>query len=342
MAGLGDKLSILAPPNRPGHEPVQQAGGLMKTSVGPFAHGDGARQPHPAGIPMLKGVLLGFACYAAYAISDAFVKSLHGSLPAYEAVFFGAVLMLLAIPLIRQPGDRWIEVFRARRPSLWWIRAISGAICNVSAVVAFTHLPMAEAFALIFLLPIFVTVLSVIFLKEHVHWRRWSAVIAGFIGVLVVLRPGFRALGVGHLAAMTCGLSGAVSVVALRMAGAHEKRISLYGAGVIGPLVVGLVFMLPGFVWPSAHQWFLLSGYGLLAGAGGVLLMLATQNAPANRVAPTQYSQMLWAIGFGYWLFGDHLDWPMLIGIVLILGSGLFTLVREDKVTPWVRRTKLV
>ncbi|MGO4700072.1 DMT family transporter [Dyella sp. 2RAB6] len=291
---------------------------------------------------MLKGVLLGFACYAAYAISDAFVKSLHGTLPAYEAVFFGAVLMLSALPFIRRPEDRWIEVFQARKPVLWWIRAISGSICNIAAVIAFTALPMAEAFALIFLLPIFVTVLSVLFLKEHVGWRRWSAVLAGFLGVLVVLRPGFRALGVGHLAAMTCGLSGAVSVVALRMAGAHEKRISLYGAGVIGPLLAGGLLMLPDFVWPDAHQWMLLSGYGLLAGLAGVLLMLATQHAPANRVAPTQYSQMLWAIGFGYWLFGNRLDWPMLFGIALILGSGLFTLVREGRVTPWWRRTKLV
>jgi S-adenosylmethionine uptake transporter len=291
---------------------------------------------------MLKGVLLGFACYAAYAISDAFVKSLHGTLPAFEAVFFGAVLGLVAIPFIRKPGDRWREIFVAKRPSLWWIRAVTGAITNLSAVVAFTHLPMAEVFALIFLMPIFVTVLSVVFLKEHVGWRRWSAVFAGFVGVLVVLRPGFRQLGVGHFAAIACGMAGAVSVVALRMAGAHEKRISLYGAGVIGPLVVGGVLMLPSFVWPTLYQWWLLAGYGLLAGLAGVLLMLATQLIPANRVAPTQYSQMLWAIGFGYWLFGDTLDWPMLAGIVLILGAGLFTLVREDKVTGWWRRTRLV
>jgi S-adenosylmethionine uptake transporter len=291
---------------------------------------------------MFKGVLLGFACYAAYAVSDAFVKSLHGSLPAFEAVFFGALLALSAIPFIRKPGDRWHEVFVANRPSLWWIRAVTGAASNLSAVVAFTHLPMAETFALIFLMPIFVTVLSVIFLKEHVGWRRWSAVLAGFVGVLVVLRPGFRHLGLGHFAAIACGMAGAVSVVALRMAGAHEKRISLYGAGVVGPLAVGGVLMLPSFVWPDLHQWWLLAGYGLLAALAGVLLMLATQAAPANRVAPTQYSQMLWAIGFGYWLFGDSLDWPMLVGIAMILGAGLFTLVREDQVTGWWRRIKLV
>jgi S-adenosylmethionine uptake transporter len=291
---------------------------------------------------MRKGVLLGFACYAAFSISDAFVKSLRGSLPAYEAVFFGAVLGLAALPFIRARGDRWRDVVTANRPGLWWLRAITGAICSIAAVIAFTALPMAETFALIFLMPIFVTLLSVLFLKEHVGWRRWLAVCTGFIGVMVILRPGFRELGIGHLAAIVCGLSGAVSVVTLRLAGPFEKRISLYGAAVIGPLLLGGLLMLPRFVPPNLHQWTLLAGYGLLSGLAGVLLMLATLLAPANRVAPTQYSQMLWAIGFGYWLFGDGLDGPMLIGITLILGAGLFTFVREEKVTPWWRRARML
>ncbi|HTV84414.1 MAG TPA: DMT family transporter [Dyella sp.] len=291
---------------------------------------------------MIKGVLLGFASFAAYAISDAFVKSLHGTVPPYESVFFGAVFGLAALPFMMSRGDRWQDALTARRPWLWWVRSVAGAVGNITSVTAFTLLPMAEVFTLIFLMPIFVTLLSVLFLKEHVGWRRWSAVFVGFAGVLVVLRPGFRALGVGHLAALICGLFAACSVIALRMAGPHEKRISLYGAGVVGPLVAGGVLMIPRFIWPDLHQWLLLAGYGLLAALAGVLLMYATLIAHANRVAPTQYSQMLWAIGFGYWLFGDRLDWPMLVGIVLILGAGLFTLVREEKVTPWWRRAKML
>jgi S-adenosylmethionine uptake transporter len=295
-----------------------------------------------AGIRMIRGVLLGFASFAAYAISDAFVKSLHGSVPPYESVFFGALFGLTALPFIMAKGDRWRDVVTAQRPALWWVRAVAGAVGNIASVTAFTLLPMAEVFTLIFLMPIFVTLLSVLFLKEHVGWRRWSAVFVGFAGVLIVLRPGFRELGLGHLAALICGLFAAASVVALRMAGQHEKRISLYGAGVVGPLVAGGLLMIPRFAWPNLHEWELLAGYGLLAALAGVLLMYATLIAPANRVAPTQYSQMLWAIGFGYWLFGDKLDWPMLVGIVLILGAGLFTLVREEKVTQWWKRTKMV
>ena len=291
---------------------------------------------------MFKGVLLGFMAFAAFALSDAFVKLLRGSLPPYEAVFFGAMLGLTALPFIKGPGDRWRDVVQAQRQGLWLVRAVASAIGSISAVVAFTALPMAEAFALIFLLPIFVTILSVLVLKEHVGWRRWSAVVAGFIGVLVVLRPGFRVLGIGHLAAILCGLSGAISMIALRLAGPHEKRLTLYGAGMIGSLLFAGLMMLADFRWPGLAQWLFLLGYGLLAALASVLLMLATQKAPANHVAPTQYSQMLWAVLLGYVLFHDALDWPMAIGIAIILGAGLFTFMREDRVTRWWRRARVV
>jgi drug/metabolite transporter (DMT)-like permease len=292
--------------------------------------------------PAVKGVLLGFMAFAAYALSDAFVKSLKGSLPAYEAVFFGAALGLTALPFIKARGDRWREVLVAQRRGLYLVRAIAGAVGSVAAVIAFTALPMAEAFALIFLLPIFVTMLSVLVLKEHVGWRRWSAVVAGFIGVLVVLRPGFRALGIGHLAAIICGLAGAISMIALRLAGPHEKRLTLYSAGMVGSTLLTGVLMLSRFRWPDLHQWLLLLGYGLLAALAAVLLMLATQKAPANHVAPTQYSQMLWAVLLGYVLFHDELDWPMAAGIAIILGAGLFTFVREERVTRWWKRVRMV
>ena len=101
----------------------------------------------------------------------------------------------------------------------------AGAVNNLGALLAFTHLPMAEAFALIFLMPIFVTLLSVVVLREHVGWRRWLAVVAGFAGVLVVLRPGFRELHIGHLGGIICGLAGACGVVLMRRVGDREHRL---------------------------------------------------------------------------------------------------------------------
>ena len=290
-----------------------------------------------------RGVLLSFAAYASYALSDASVKLLHGGLPPFELVFFGAILGLPVIPLVRKPGEQWLDLIRCNDRRMWSLRALAAVVGSLCSVVAFTALPMAEAFALIFLLPTFVTILSVIFLKEQVGWRRWSAVVMGFVGVLIVLRPGIRALGIGHLAAIASGFAGAVTIIVLRALGPTEKRISLYGAGLIGPIVVSFLVMVPHFVMPVARQWLFVLAYGLLGAGGNALLMLASALAPASLVAPPQYSQMLWAIFLGTVVFSDNLDAPMFVGAAVIIGSGLFTFAREKARKPrWWNRAPLI
>ncbi|MBW6419842.1 DMT family transporter [Rhizobium sp. XQZ8] len=277
----------------------------------------------------LKGVLLAFLSFAAYSWSDASVKMIEGALTPYEMGFWGAVFMLAGFPFLLKKDDRWHDAFRSTNRPLWILRFFSAAIGTIGSVAAFTYLSMAEAFALIFLLPSFVTIMSVIFLKETVGIRRWSAVVIGFIGVLVVLRPGFRELSIGHLGAVFAGLSGAISIVIYRAMGPTEKTISLYGAGIAGVLVVLGFMMIPDFRWPTMIEWVMLAGYGLLGAFATIMLMYAANYAPAAMIGPPQYSQMLWAILFGYLIFGDTVDLPMLIGILLIIGSGLLTLARE-------------
>jgi drug/metabolite transporter (DMT)-like permease len=276
-----------------------------------------------------QGVLLAFLAYSAYAVSDASVKLLHGTLSVHEAVFFGALSGVLVLPLLRRPGERLVEVFRARNRVMWFARAGAALTGSIGSVTAFTHLSMAEAFSLLFLMPTFVTVLSVAFLKEPVGWRRWLAVLMGFAGVLVVLRPGFRELNIGHLGAVVGGFSGAFTVVMLRAFGKTETRLSLYGAGLIGPILGGGLLMLPDFTWPTPMQWVWLMGYGLLMAAGNVLVMLASMRIPASLVAPAQYSQMIWAIALGYLVFGDGIDAMMALGVAIIILSGLMTFMRE-------------
>lgn len=279
----------------------------------------------------LKGILLAFAAFAAYAWSDASVKLIEGQLSPIQSAFFGAVFGLFALPFIRKRNDKWTDIVKTTNRPLWMLRFVSSGIGAVTSVTAFTHLAMAEAFALIFLLPSFVTIMSVVFLKEQVGIKRWSAVIIGFAGVLVILRPGFRELSIGHVAAIIAGLCGALSIVIFRAMGPKEKNISLYGAGVLGCLAICGVLMVPSFVPPTGEQWLLLAGYGLLGALANVLIMYSAQYAPAAVIGPTQYSQMLWAILFGYLIFGDAIDGWMLVGIALIIGSGLLTLIREKQ-----------
>ena len=275
------------------------------------------------------GVLLGFASFALFSFSDASVKLVQGRVPPTESAFFGAVLGLAVICFAPGQGGRWRGVFATTSRPLWLLRFFALPISIIGSVIAFTHLSMAEAFVLIFLQPAFVTVLSVLFLKESVDFRRWSAVVIGFVGVLVVLRPGFRTLGVGHLGAVFAGLGGAVSVVVFRALGNRENTRSLFGAGMFGGVVVCGLLMIPRFIVPDAWQSLELLSYGLLAAFAYLLLMRAALYAPAAQLGPTQYSQMLWAILLDKLLFGTAVDLLTLTGIGLIIGSGLLALMRE-------------
>lgn len=277
----------------------------------------------------LKGVLFAFASFAAFSFSDASVKLVHGALPTYESAFFGAVFALLVLPFLRAPGEPWHDVVATTNRPLWLLRFIAYPLGVGGSVMAFTHLTMAEAFTLIFLQPAFVTIMSATFLKERIFWQRKLAVLLGFIGVLIVLRPGLRPLSIGHVGAIIAGLGGAIQVISFRAAGPNESRLSLFGAGILGALALCGLASIPTFKVPTLTEMLFLSGYGLLAAFANVLLMRAAQLAPAGQISPTQYSQMLWAIVIGYIIFSDTIDLPTIAGIALIVASGLITLLRE-------------
>ena len=280
---------------------------------------------------MFYGVFLSFASYAAYAVSDACVKFIDGAFPPYETAFYGALAGIIVIPFLKSHDNQWIDIIRSKNWPMWFLRTISGAFGVIGSVTAFTHLSMAEAFTLIFLQPLFVSILSMIFLKEPIGWRRWLAIIIGFLGVLIVLRPGFRELNIGHIGAVFAGLSGAISIIIVRHMGGKEKRITLYSSGIIGSIVICGMLSIPHYIEPKGIEWLYLAGYGLLAALGALFLMAAARLVPAIAIATPQYSQMIWAILFGYFIFNDQLDMPMAIGILLIMASSLLTFLREKQ-----------
>ncbi|MBB2162423.1 DMT family transporter [Gluconacetobacter sacchari] len=279
----------------------------------------------------MRGILLAFGAFAAFSCSDASVKLIRDGLPPYECAFFGSLSALVVFPFLLGGKDRLTDVFATRNRRLWMVRFIAYPLGIIGSVTAFSHLSMAEAFTLIFLQPSFVTLMSIVFLRERIGLPRWVAIGLGFVGVLIVLRPGLRPLSIGHLGAVVAGMAGAVSVVTFRASGTHEKQISLFGAGILGGITICGLVSIPGFALPTPHQAGLLAGYGLLAAVANVLLMHAAFHAPAGAIAPTQYSQMIWALAIGHLVFGDSADMVTLSGIGLIICSGLITLVREQE-----------
>lgn len=277
-----------------------------------------------------SGMMLSFIGFALFSISDACSKGLAGQLDPFEVAFSGGVFGFLILPFIRQPHESYTDIFATDRPSMWLLRAVSTFVSTAASVMAFMLLPMPEALALMFLMPFFVTLISVVLLKEKVSGWTWLSVAVGFLGVLIVLRPGARAFHLGHLCAVIAAMANAASVIAYRLSGQNSARLSLFGSSLFGPLIGDGLLMLAHASWPhGAVTWLLLFGYGFLAALGQLLMMMATALAPANRVALPQYSQMLWAVAFSYLLFNQPLDSWTFVGIVVVTLSGLLHWIRQ-------------
>lgn len=280
---------------------------------------------------MTNGILLALIGYASYSCSDAVIKSLGGGLSVFEIGFFSTLFGGCFILFTRPADERWRDFWRTKRPWAIQIRAWSGIASGILSVFAFTTIPLAEVYALIFLAPLFVTILSTVVLKEKVGPWRWFAVLAGFAGVMLVVRPGFRELHLGHLAAFTIAFLAATNVILLRSLAGGEKRTTILGVLIgYGLLFNGIGAAATSFTLPQAHQlgWLVLAG--AFTAGGQLLQLLAVRNAPANRIAPTHYSQIAWAIVLGALFFQEYPDLVALLGLAVVGGSGLLTMVREE------------
>lgn len=288
---------------------------------------------------MLKGVLLAFLTYAVFSTCDAAVKGLGGLMPVSEIVFLATLLQFAVILVLRPPGERWRDIFRMKHPMKVMLRAFCAVTAVLCSTYAFVTIPLAEAYALFFLSPAIVTMLSIFFLGERVGWRRLGAVGIGFAGMLLVVKPGFRELHLGHLIAALVACASATSIIVLRMIGRTERQVSLLGIIMLACIVSSGILAIPVFVIPPKAAIVPLLIAGIAGGLGQVLFLAATRAAPANRVAPAQYSQIFWAVFFGALIYSEVPDALAFAGIALIALSGLFTFLREDKVTSWPRRT---
>ena len=291
---------------------------------------------------MIKGVAAGFMAYALFSSSDACVKALGGGMSVFEIIFLLTLASLCTFAFAKPASERWREVLHIHRPGLVFVRATSGVAGSIASVYAFTTLPLAEAYSLLFLMPAFATLLAIPALGDHVGWRRSMAIFCGFLGVVLVVRPGFHQLHPGHLAAAFAAVAAAVTMISLRSLGKTEKRITLLATLYLSMLAVDGTLMLFNFTVPDLRQAALAVLAGLFSGFGQILMLAATRNAPPNRVAPSQYSQMIWAAVFGGVFFGEIPDPVAFAGMALIVASGLFTFLREEHLYGWSRRIPLM
>ena len=278
------------------------------------------------------GLGFAFLSYALFSIADVSVKAIGTHLSVYEVSFFLAVFSLVALPFAKDRNDSWRGILVMRRPALVLFRSLSGTLAGVFSILALTHVPIAEAYAVVFIAPILALVLSVVFLSEVVGWRRWSSVVAGILGVLIVMRPGFREIEFGHLAALAAALFVATSIVCLRVLGPSERPVTIFAVlTLINFVAIVPPMLVTGVTAPTLLEWALLILAGVVAGAAQLLLQAATRRAPANQIAPLQYSQLGWAILYSALFFAELPDAWTIVGLVFVVASGLVLIQRRPE-----------
>lgn len=279
---------------------------------------------------MPLGVLLALAAYGLYSCCDAIIKGFGGNVTVHEIAFFTAVFSLLPAALTKPKGEHFRHTLRLRHPWLVHLRGLSVLVGNLGIIYAFVSIPLTDAYSLAFLAPIFVVVLSVFFLKEVVGWQRMLFLLASFVGVLLVVRPGFRELELGHLAAVMAAICGAVTTTVLRKVAPVEQRTSLIATALGYIIVVNGVWMIPTFEMPTLTEFALMALIGMLGGTGNILMITATRRAQATEIAPVQYSQIFWAIVFGAIFFNEVPDAIGYAGLAIVVGAGILNVISAE------------
>lgn len=268
------------------------------------------------------GAILALGAYALMAFGDALIKGAGPGLSVFQIGLFVGSVSVVATLFMRPAGERWRDVFAMRHPWLVLARSLTGMGAGFLGIFAFTTIPFAEAYALIFMAPFVVVLLSIALLGERMGLMGWGAVIAGAAGAFLVIRPGFRTIEPGHLAALGVAVCAGLTVIILRRIAGTEKRTSILGIPIFLAVLVSAVGSVPGFQLPDPGQYAFLVASGVLAALGQLALLGASRRAPASAVGQAQYSQLVWAVLIGAAFYGEIPDLLSIAGMVIIAGAG--------------------
>jgi drug/metabolite transporter (DMT)-like permease len=275
----------------------------------------------------LRGIGLSACACAVFAVADTTSKYLSTSVPIIEIQWIRYMLFLgMATVLFARAPARSL---RPHNPKLQILRGLCVTGSSVLFVYGIREMTMAQATTISFLSPLLITVLSIPLLGEIVGVRRWAAVLAGMIGMLIVVRPGssgFQPAALFGVASSSCWAL--ALIITRRIAASDEPRTTILWSAMVGAAV--LTVLLPFEArWPSWGQLGLCLMLGVLSSAGQWLVVLAHRLAPASLLAPISYTQLPWVTIGGYLVFDNLPDHWTLVGATIIIASGLYTAHRE-------------
>ena len=278
----------------------------------------------------MKAIVFNLLAWVMLPIMDGFAKYLSADLPVLQitwARYFFTVAFTFPIMFFFYRNQlKWSD-----KPKLQIIRGLILLIANICFFYSISVISLAKALTLAFVAPLIVTAFSPMFLGEKVGVRRWSAVVIGFIGSLVVIRPGFVEINLASLAALGTGVMyGFYLIITRKLSTSDNPLLTLLLTGIVGAVIITCV--MP-FVWvtPSLNQWSMMAAIGVFACIGHLFLILSLKYADASKLAPFSYFEIITNIIIGYYIFSDFPDNWTFLGLFIIVISGIYISRREKK-----------
>ncbi len=294
---------------------------------------------HDKAAPGLGLILMAIG-FMLMSLNDGVAKFVGESVPPGEVAWARFLFQsILAVPMV-VAATGWRSLI-PDRPIANALRGVLLSSATAMFFIGLKKIPLADSVAIFFIMPFLLTILSVFIDREHVGWRRWTAIAIGFFGAILVIQPSFEAFGL--FALFPAGAAASLAVFMLlnrRLRGTGGAMALQAFAGLSGTLalsvmlVTGSLVGLPEFsiVMPTPGQWGLLVGMGAFAALGHYLMIVAFRYATPAVLAPTQYAQIVSATAFGYIVFGNFPDLGQWIGIAIVIACGIYVFWRETRV----------
>ena len=276
----------------------------------------------------MKAIIFSLLGWMFLPVMDGFAKYLSDDLPILQitwARYFFTVAFVFPIMLFFYKK----QLVWSDKPRLQIFRGLILLSANICFFYAISVISLAKALTLAFIAPLIVTAFSPILLGEKVGFRRWTAVAVGFIGSLIVIRPGFLEFNLASMAALATGFFyGFYLIITRKLSTSDNPLLTLLITGMVGALLVSII--IP-FYWikPTLNQWSLMAGIGVFACIGHLFLILSLKYADASKLAPLGYTEIIPNVIIGYYFFSELPDNWTYLGLFIIVLSGLYISKRE-------------
>ena len=272
-------------------------------------------------------------------VMDAIAKSLGSDISPMQITwgrfFFQLIFMGTAILIMLDAS-----ALRSARPVVHTLRGILLAIATTFFFFSLLYLPLANAIAIFFVQPMLLTLLSALVLGESIGWHRRIAVTTGFLGALLIIRPGSDSFTLASLLPLAAAVFFASYLALTRSVANIDHPLTMQFSSAVGAAIVlsialwfgdtaGIALFQP--IMPDLHQWALLAAIGMIAAVGHLLVVIAVNRAPTSLLAPFGYIEIVSATALGWWIFSDWPDTITWLGIGIIVASGLYVLLREHQ-----------